>query len=75
MSIDLDNINFINNNHLRAALSRTIASVAEVNEALRINTEVRLRALKMGFLIMGCLALLAAIPAGRLPDRLASDTR
>ncbi len=72
MSIDLDNINFINNNHLRAALSQTSASVAEVNEAVRINTEVRLRALKVGFLIMGCLALLAAVPAGRLPERFAA---
>ena len=72
MSIDLDDINFVNNNHLRTALSQTIASVAEVNEAVRINTEVRLRALKVGFLIMGCLALLAAVPAGRLPERFAA---
>ena len=34
---------------------------------MRINTEARLRALKIGFCIMAGLALLAILPAGRLP--------
>ena len=35
---------------------------------MRINTEARLRALKIGLLIMAGFALLALIPAGQLPD-------
>jgi hypothetical protein len=35
---------------------------------MRINTEARLRALKIGLLTMAGLALLAIFPAGRLPD-------
>jgi hypothetical protein len=35
---------------------------------VRINTESRLRALKIGLLIMAGLALVTIIPAGRLPN-------
>ena len=37
-------------------------------QAVRVNTEARLRALKIGLLIMAGLALLTIIPAGRLPN-------
>jgi hypothetical protein len=39
-----------------------------VAEAVRVNTESRLTALKIGLLILAGLALLAIIPAGRLPS-------
>jgi predicted MFS family arabinose efflux permease len=66
--VDLDNINFVSNDRLRGALERTTATPQQVEEAVRINTEARLRALKIGLLIMAGLAFLTIIPAGRLPD-------
>jgi predicted MFS family arabinose efflux permease len=66
--VDLDNINFISNDRLQTVLSGTTATPAQVAEAVRVNTEARLRALKFGLLIMAGIAFLAIIPAGRLPN-------
>jgi predicted MFS family arabinose efflux permease len=66
--VDLDSINFISNDRLQTVLSATTATPAQVAEAVRVNTESRLRALKIGLLIMAALAFLAILPAGRLPD-------
>jgi predicted MFS family arabinose efflux permease len=66
--VDLDSINFISNDRLQTVLSGTMATPAQVTEAVRVNTESRQRALKIGLLIMAGLALLSIIPAGRLPD-------
>jgi MFS family permease len=66
--INLDNITFVSNDHLQGILAGTTASPEQVTEAVRINTEARLRALKMGLLIMALVAMLAIIPAGRLPN-------
>jgi len=41
---------------------------AQVAEAVRVNAEARLRALKLGLLIMAALAFVTIIPAGRLPS-------
>ena len=65
--VDLDNINFVSNDRLQSVMERTTATPQQVAEAVRVNTEARLRALKIGLLIMAGLALLAIIPAGRLP--------
>ncbi|MBI0433692.1 MFS transporter [Roseomonas sp. KE0001] len=66
--VNLDNINFVSNDRLQAVLSNTTASPEQVAEAVRINTEARLRALKIGLLIMAGLALIAIIPSGGLPN-------
>jgi predicted MFS family arabinose efflux permease len=66
--VDLDNINFVSNDRLRTVLSQTTASPAQVEEAVRVNTETRLRALKIGLVILAGLAMLAIIPASRLPN-------
>lgn len=66
--VDLDNINFVSNDRLQSALSSTTATAAQVAEAVRVNTESRLRALKIGLLIMAGIAMLAIFPAGRLPN-------
>ena len=66
--VDLDNINFVSNDRLQSALERTTATPQQIAEAVRINTEARLRALKIGLLIMAGLALLTIIPAGKLPN-------
>ncbi|WP_249144694.1 MFS transporter [Bradyrhizobium lablabi] len=66
--LDLDNITFVSNDRLRSALEGTNATPQQVEEAVQVNTEARLRALKIGLLIMAGLALIAIIPAGRLPN-------
>jgi hypothetical protein len=48
-------------------LSRTNATDQQVDEAIRVNSEARLRALKIGLVIMGCIGALAILPASRLP--------
>ena len=66
--VDLDSINFVSNDQLQSVMQRTSATPQQVAEAVRVNTEARLRALKIGLLIMAGLALLTIIPAGRLPN-------
>ena len=66
--VDLDNVNFISNDRLQTVLQGTTASPAQVAEAVRINTDARLRALKIGLVIMAGIAMLAIIPAQRLPN-------
>jgi predicted MFS family arabinose efflux permease len=67
--VDLDNnINFMSNERLKALLvERTNVTAEQKATALRINEEARLRALKVGLLIMAALSLLAIFPATRLP--------
>ena len=65
--INLDNINFVSNDRLLAIMEATGAGPAEAAEAVRVNTEARLQALKMGLLLMALVAALAIIPASRLP--------
>ncbi len=65
--VDLDSITFVSNDRLHEVMSRTTASPAQVEEAVRVNSEARLRALKLGLLIMAALAFISIIPAGRLP--------
>jgi MFS family permease len=67
--IDLDNnITFVSNERLKGALERANIPPAEAKEAIRINEESRLRALKIGLLLAAALSLLAIFPATRLPS-------
>ena len=66
--VDLDSVNFVSNDRLRDIMARTTASPEQVSAAVEVNTEARLRALKIGLLIMACVALLSILPASRLPD-------
>jgi len=66
--INLENITFISNDRLLDVMQRTTATPAQVEEAVRVNTESRLRALKIALLIMAGVALLAIFPARGLPD-------
>lgn len=65
--IDLDNVEFISNDQLEEALGETSATPEQIAEAVRINTDGRLRALKIAFLALAGVALLAIIPASGLP--------
>src|SRR5262245_7232577 len=66
--VDLDSITFVSNDRLQSPMERTTANREQVAEALRVNSDARLRALKYGLLIMAALALITIIPAGRLPN-------
>jgi MFS family permease len=66
--VDLDSINFLSNDKLKARFENTNATPGQITEALRINSETRLRALKTGFLLLAGLSVLALVPCGWLPD-------
>lgn len=66
--VDLDSINFVSNARLRDVMAGTSATPEQIEAAVAVNTEARLRALKIGLLIMACVALLTILPASRLPD-------
>ncbi|WP_234820291.1 MULTISPECIES: MFS transporter [Sinorhizobium] len=66
--VNLDSITFASNERLESIVAATTATPDQKAEALRINTEARLRALKLGFLMMAGLALLTILPAGKLPN-------
>ncbi|WP_234828059.1 hypothetical protein [Sinorhizobium fredii] len=66
--VNLDSITFVSNERLGSIVAATTATPEQKAEALRINTEARLRALKLGFLMMAGLALLTILPAGKLPN-------
>jgi len=66
--LNLDRINFVTNDRLVATLSNTTATPEQVAQAVQVNEAARLRALKIGLLLMACVALLAILPAGNLPD-------
>jgi hypothetical protein len=73
MQVDLDNITFVSNDQLRSVTEKTTATPQQVQESLRVNTEARLRALKIGLLFMAGLARRAVIPAGQLPNYLPGE--
>jgi hypothetical protein len=65
--VNLDDVSFISNDQLRQKLASTTASQEHIAEAMRINTETRLLALKLALFAFAGLALLAYFPAGSLP--------
>ena len=66
--VNLDNIDFVSNDQLKAVLSETPATPEQVDEAVRINEEGRARALRASFLILAGLSLLAIFPSMGLPN-------
>jgi MFS family permease len=73
VQIPLDSVNFVTNDHLKDVLSRTDATEAQVNAAVKINEDARLRALNIALLGLAGVALLAIVPAGRMPNYLPGD--
>ncbi|MFF1572396.1 MFS transporter [Leifsonia sp. NPDC058292] len=71
--VNLDNVNFVTNDHLKDVLSKTDASPAEVSAAVDVNENARLQALKISLLALAALSLLAIIPATRMPDKLRDE--
>ena len=70
--VNLDDVSFISNDLLRQRLAQTTATAEQVAEAVRINTEARLLALKLAFFTFAGFALLAYFPAGALPGYIGS---
>lgn len=66
--IDLDNVNFVSNDRLKAVLEeQTDAGPAQIDAAVALNEEARLGALKLGLLILAGVSAVAIVPASRLP--------
>lgn len=65
--VNLNNVNFISNDQLLEVMANTTATPEQVEEAVRINQEARLQALKDSFLILAGIALLAIVPSLWLP--------
>jgi hypothetical protein len=72
-TVDLDNIDFVSNDQLDEVLEESDLTPLQEATAVAINVEARLRALKISFLVLSCVAVLAIIPAGGLPDYLAKE--
>jgi MFS family permease len=72
--VNLDNVNFVTNARLKDVLAGTTATPQQVDEAVAINQEARLRALKASFLILAGIALLAIFPASRLPKSISETS-
>lgn len=66
--VDIDKASFIRNDHLQIRLANTSATPEEVAEAVRINTLVRLRSLRICLFTLAVIALFALLPSAALPD-------
>jgi hypothetical protein len=66
--VDLDSIDFVSNEQLDETLEETDLTPQQEAAAVEINVVARLQALKLSFLVLASIALLAIIPAGGLPN-------
>ncbi len=66
--VDLDNIDFVSNEQLDEALEETDLTPQQEAAVVGINVASRLQSLKISFLVLASIALLAIIPAGGLPN-------
>ncbi|TCK25533.1 MFS transporter [Pseudonocardia endophytica] len=71
--VDLDNTNFVSNDQLRTVLEGTDATPTQVDAAVALNEDARLRALRLGLLVLAGVSALAIVPAGRLPHYLPGE--
>ena len=65
--ISLDSVDFVSNDQLQDYLDELNATPEQEDQAIEINTEARLQALKISFLLLAGIALLAIFPALGLP--------
>jgi MFS family permease len=66
--INFDEVNFVSNSQLKEFLGTTSATEEQVDVAVRINEDARLRALRASFLLLALISLLAIVPAFKLPN-------
>ncbi|QXT62864.1 MFS transporter [Tessaracoccus palaemonis] len=68
--VRISEADFLTNPQLEAVLESTSASESEVAAAIAINEDARLRSLQISLLGLAMLALLAIVPATRMPGRI-----
>lgn len=68
--VALDRIDFVTNDRLKTVLAQTTATPTQVDAAVSLNETARLQALKISLLALAGVALLAVMPAGRMPRRM-----
>ncbi|HYN33355.1 MAG TPA: MFS transporter [Ilumatobacteraceae bacterium] len=66
--VNFDNTQFITSDQLVATLEEKGATPAEADAAVEIYEDARLRALRTTLMFLAALALLALVPAGKMPD-------
>ncbi|GAB19310.1 putative major facilitator superfamily transporter [Gordonia effusa NBRC 100432] len=67
--VNLDNVNFVSNDNLRTVLAtQTDATPTQIDAAVEVNEDARLRTLKFGLLILAAISATAILPASRLPN-------
>ncbi|MDN3497034.1 MFS transporter [Planococcus sp. APC 4015] len=71
--VNINEADFLANDQLEAVLAQTSANEAEVAAAIEINEDARLRSLQVSLLGLAGLALLAIVPATRMPGRIAGE--
>lgn len=71
--VNINDADFMTNDQLEATLENTSASGAEIAAAVDINEDARLRALQLSLLALAALALLAIVPATRMPGVIAGE--
>ena len=62
-----NDVDFVTNDALRSELGTASVTPEQVEQAVAINEDARLRALRASFLIVGGISLLSIFPAARLP--------
>jgi MFS family permease len=67
-NVNFDNTDFVTNDQLVTILEDRGASPAEAEAAVEIYEDARLRALRTTLMFLATLALLALVPAGKMPD-------
>jgi hypothetical protein len=71
--VSLDSLDFLSNKQLEETLSLTSATPEQIETAIDINEDARLRALKASFFILAAIAVLAIFPATGLPNYIAKE--
>jgi MFS family permease len=65
--VNLDNLNFMRDSQLKEKLGSIAATPKQLETALEINARARIQALKIGFMVLSGLSLLAIFPCLWLP--------
>lgn len=71
--ININDADFMTNAQVEAAIGDRVSSPSELAAAIEVNSDARLRALQISLLGLSGLALLAIVPAGRMPGRMKGD--
>ena len=71
--VNISDADFMTNAQLEAAIGDRAGSPEELAAAVEVNADARLRSLQLSLLGLAGLALLAIVPAGRMPKRLQGE--